>query len=480
MEVNKETLPKGWTIAKFEDLLDYIQPTNYIVKSTDYKDTYPTPVLTAGKSFIKGYTNETEGIFTKLPTIIFDDFTTATQFVNFPFKVKSSAMKILQPTCDLVNIKLAFYYMQTIHLKGETHKRFWISEYSQIPVPLAPLNEQKRILAKLEQLLTDLDKGIEYLETTKQQLKVYRQAVLKSAFEGKFTSEWRARNSKLLNAEQLLEKVKLEKETILKANKINSKPIPDISKDELRELPKLPYTMAWLKLGNLLWSVKDGPHYSPKYQSAGIPFISGGNIRPNGIDFINVKYISQELHDELSKRCKPEKGDVLYSKGGTTGIARVNSYDNDFNVWVHVAVLKAIPMVNPFYLQHALNSHHCYKQSQKYTHGVGNQDLGLTRMVLITLPICSNEEQEEIVKEIESRLSVCDKIEETIESSLQQSEALRLSIIKKAFEGKLVPQDSNDEPAEKLLERIRAAKGYGKPEKKKKVKTIKNKVLVNG
>jgi type I restriction enzyme S subunit len=129
--IDKETLPKGWTIAKFEDLLDYIQPTNYIVKSTEYKDTYPTPVLTAGKSFIKGYTNETDGIFTKLPTIIFDDFTTATQFVNFPFKVKSSAMKILQPTCDLVNIKLAYYYMQIQNIKGETHKRFWISEYSQ-------------------------------------------------------------------------------------------------------------------------------------------------------------------------------------------------------------------------------------------------------------------------------------------------------------------------------------------------------------
>lgn len=470
MEVNKKTLPKGWTIAKFVDLLDYIQPTNYIVKSTDYKDTYPTPVLTAGKSFIKGYTNETDGIFTKLPTIIFDDFTTATQFVNFPFKVKSSAMKILQPTCDLVNIKLAYYFMQIQNIKGETHKRFWISEYSQLPVPLAPLNEQKRIIDKIEELITDLDKGIEFLETTQKQIKVYRQAVLKWAFEGKFTGEWRERNGKLLKAEQLLEKVILEKETILKSNKVNSKPILVISKDELGELPKLPDTMAWLRLGNLLWSVKDGPHYSPKYQSEGIPFISGGNIRPNGIDFKNVKYISQELHNELSKRCKPEKGDVLYTKGGTTGIARVNSYDIDFNVWVHVAVLKAIPMVNPFYLQHALNSHHCYKQSQKYTHGVGNQDLGLTRMILITLPICSNEEQEEIVKEIESRLSVCDKIEEIIENSLQQAEALRLSIIKKAFEGKLVAQNPSDEPADKLLERIRAAKGNGKPEKKEKIK----------
>ncbi len=87
--IELETLPKGWTITKFEDLLDYIKPVAYIVKSIDYKDTYPTPVFTAGKSFIKGYTNETDGIFFKLPTIIFDVFTTATQFVNFSFKVKS-------------------------------------------------------------------------------------------------------------------------------------------------------------------------------------------------------------------------------------------------------------------------------------------------------------------------------------------------------------------------------------------------------
>src|SRR6266849_5945724 len=84
---------EGWTIGKLEDLLDYIQPTEYIVESTEYRNNYKTPVLTPGKSFIKGYTNETKGIFNKLPVIIFDDFTTANKFVNFPFKVKSSAMK---------------------------------------------------------------------------------------------------------------------------------------------------------------------------------------------------------------------------------------------------------------------------------------------------------------------------------------------------------------------------------------------------
>ncbi|MBK8080632.1 MAG: restriction endonuclease subunit S [Saprospiraceae bacterium] len=200
-------------------------------------------------------------------------------------------------------------------------------------------------------------------------------------------------------------------------------------------MPKLPNGGAWVKLGEILWSVKDGPHYSPKYQAHGIPFISGGNIRPNEIDFKNVKYISQELHDELSRRCKPMKMDVLYTKGGTTGIAKVNDYDIEFNVWVHVAVLKAIPSINPYYLQHALNSNHCYKQSQKYTHGVGNQDLGLTRMILITLPVYTLEEQQVIVSELESKLTVCNKIEETISQSLLQVEALRQSILKKALRG---------------------------------------------
>lgn len=184
-----EQLPKGWNLAKLEDLLNYIQPTNYIVESTDYRDTYSTPVLTAGKSFIKGYTNEVTGIFSKLPCIIFDDFTTASRFVNFPFKVKSSAMKILVPKHEDVNIRFAYYFMQTLNIKGETHKRFWISEYSKLPIPLPSPKEQHLIVSKIKQLFTELDKGIEYLQTAKQQLKVYRQAVLKWAFEGKLTNE---------------------------------------------------------------------------------------------------------------------------------------------------------------------------------------------------------------------------------------------------------------------------------------------------
>ena len=322
--------------------------------------------------------------------------------------------------------------------KGSTVKNLNIEAVKQAIIQYPPLPEQQLIVSRIEELLSDLENGKQQLLTAQQQLKVYRQSLLKWAFEGKLTENWRKQQPKLLSGEQILKQIKRERSDLGKLNKITIKPIQDISAEEINELPKLPKEIIWTRLGELIWSVKDGPHYSPKYQDKGIPFISGGNIRPNAIDFEKVKYISKELHEELSKRCKPEKLDLLYTKGGTTGIAKVNTYDIDFNVWVHVAVLKIVPSINPFYLQHALNSNHCYKQSQKYTHGVGNQDLGLTRMILITLPICSIEEQDQIVKELESKLTVCDKIEETISQSLLQAESLRQSILKKAFEGKLV------------------------------------------
>lgn len=345
---------------------------------------------------------------------------------------------------DLVEKKFIRYYFEVLEQvfvkksKGVAVLNISAKDIQESEFHLPSLSEQQAIVSKIEELLSDLENGKQQLLTAQQQLKVYRQSLLKWAFEGKLSGEWRKQQNNLQSSSQLLKMIKKEREEILKSNGIKIKPIQTISEEEKEELPILPNGIVWLKLGEILWSVKDGPHYSPKYQKDGIPFISGGNIRPNGIDFKNVKYISLELHEELSKRCKPMNMDVLYTKGGTTGIAKVNDYDIDFNVWVHIAVLKAIPSINPYYLEYVLNSNHCYKQSQKYTHGVGNQDLGLTRMILITLPICSLEEQNYIVEELESKLTVCDKIEETISNSLQQAETLRQSILKKAFEGRLV------------------------------------------
>jgi type I restriction enzyme S subunit len=235
-----ENLPDTWTIAKLEDLLDYIQPTNFIVNSTDYDDTYKTPVLTAGKSFILGHTNETEGIFNNLPTIIFDDFTTAIKFVTFPFKVKSSAMKILVPTNKIINLKFVYYFMETLRMNVDTHKRYWISVGSKIEIPFPPINEQNRIVEKIEQVFSELDNILKiledltgvyyYLPSTSGKIGLMRQSILKKAFEGKLVEQD-------LNDEPasiLLERIKTEKEQLLPA-KSKTKASKKIKKNTIKK-----------------------------------------------------------------------------------------------------------------------------------------------------------------------------------------------------------------------------------------------------
>ena len=150
-------LPDNWVLVPLEDITEYEQPQPYIVQDTSYSDMYTIPVLTAGKSFILGYTNEDFGIYENVPTIIFDDFTTDSRLVEFPFKVKSSAMKIIQVKRGL-NIEYVALFMSITRLIGETHKRYWISEYSKIALPFPPLDEQKRIVKKVKALYCELDK----------------------------------------------------------------------------------------------------------------------------------------------------------------------------------------------------------------------------------------------------------------------------------------------------------------------------------
>ncbi|GAA6998350.1 hypothetical protein AOH408_07410 [Helicobacter pylori] len=178
--------PKGVEFRKLGEMLEYDQPNKYRVTGKEFDESYPTPVLTAGKTFILGYTNEKDNIYQaskSSPVIIFDDFTTATQWVDFPFKVKSSAMKILLPKNPTINIRFIFFYMQTIpyNISGE-HTRQWISRYSQITIPIPPLEIQQEIVKILDQfsiLTTDLLAGIPAeIEARKKQYEYYREKLL--------------------------------------------------------------------------------------------------------------------------------------------------------------------------------------------------------------------------------------------------------------------------------------------------------------
>ena len=168
-----------WTEKRLGEILIYEQPTKYIVKSTDYNDKYQTPVLTAGKTFILGYTNETEGIFdkSKLPVIIFDDFTTASQFVNFPFKVKSSAMKILTANREM-SARFIYEAMQLIRFTVGGHGRHWISMFSKMPLLVPSLPEQK----KIEEYLTCIDDLIESTQQRIDQTVLWKKGLMQQLF----------------------------------------------------------------------------------------------------------------------------------------------------------------------------------------------------------------------------------------------------------------------------------------------------------
>jgi type I restriction enzyme S subunit len=163
-----------WVEKKLGEILDYLQPIPYLVSSTEYDNSYDVPVLTAGKTFILGYTNEENGVFDKnLPVIIFDDFTTDSKFVDFPFKAKSSAMKILIGRCD-VSVKFIYEAMQQIKYEIGGHGRHWISVFSQIDVLFPSLPEQTKIAT----FLSSIDDRIEALSEQLEQTKLFKKAML--------------------------------------------------------------------------------------------------------------------------------------------------------------------------------------------------------------------------------------------------------------------------------------------------------------
>jgi len=418
--IELETLPKGWTIANFNECCENISLNGIKIKQKQYLVSGKLPVIDQGRELIGGYFNdELLAVPNEPPYIVFGDHTKVKKFVTFKFIAGADGVKVLKPF-DFILQKLFFYFIHAVKMpdKGYArHYQFLASE--KFPIP--PFNEQKRILAKLEQLLTELDKGIEYLETTKQQLKVYRQAVLKWAFEGKLTN----------------------------------KDVKD------GELPK-----GWTKttLGEIVRkvSIKALPTEMPESKFIGMDCIESNALKP---------FMTYQFNQFKSAGNSFKVNHVLYGRMRPY-LNKVYKAEFDGVCSGEFIIMECLNDFNPELLKYILHQRDFVRFANQKTSG-DRPRVSFEELAEYPIFKCSPVEQNLIVQEIESRLSVCDKIEETIESSLQQAEALRLSIIKKAFEGKLVPQDPNDEPAEKLLERIRAEKGNGKPKKKEKAKAEK-------
>ena len=212
------------------------------------------------------------------------------------------------------------------------------------------------------------------------------------------------------------------------------KPLPSLEECEM-PIP-VPHGREWTMLVKLCFKVSDGPHHSPSYVSkdGGVPFLSTRNVRAVGFDLTTVKYVSHDDHAKFTERTKPQIGDILYTKSGTTGIARGNDLDFDFSIWVHVALLKiAQDELFPEFVAMALNSPLCYEQSQQYTQGSSNNDLGLTRMVMILMFLPPISEQKRIVVKVTHFLSPVTRLE----STLTRRESTRTQLLTAAIHAML-------------------------------------------
>lgn len=400
-------LTTEWTKYELGELLSYEQPTPYIVESTDYNDNYKTPVLTAGKSFIIGYTNETAGIYDKLPVIIFDDFTTSTQYVNFSFKVKSSAMKILTANTDLVLPKYIFWRMQLIEFDHSTHKRYWIQQYSKIKVKIPSIPEQERIVAKTEELFSELGNNIETLKNTKKQLGVYRQAVLKSAFEGAFTH-----------------------------HEVSELDLDWASEEETKDLPTIPKEWKYValsKLGDLgRGKSKHRPRNDPKlFEGGKYPFLQTSEVKTA------KRYITEYSKQYGEFGLQQSK---LWPKGTLCITIAANIAETAFlgiDACFPDSVVGFTPYehILPEYIKHFIESQKL--KLWAFAPATAQKNINLDTLENLIIPYCDVNEQKAVIAEIESRITICDNIEKTVDIALKQAEAMRQSILKKAFEGNL-------------------------------------------
>ena len=189
-----------------------------------------------------------------------------------------------------------------------------------------------------------------------------------------------------------------------------------------------------IQLGDVVFSVSDGPHVSPSYVESGIPFLSTRHVRPGGMSWEDLKFISLEEAQIHWRKCKPERGDILYTKGGTTGIAKVVDFDEPVAIWVHIALLKTDKSkVEPLWLEAMLNAPFCYQQSQRLTRGIANRDLGLTRMVTIKMYLPPIELQRKFAR----RVGAVEKLKAAQRASLAELDALFATLQHRAFRGEL-------------------------------------------
>ena len=324
------------------------------------------------------------------------------------------------------------------------------------------------------------------LKRAKVNLKRYRASVLKSAVEGRLTEEWRKEHPQAEDGGMLLDRIlrerkeKWEKDQLLKFREKGKEPTKgweskykEPLEPDADDLPQLPNEWLWVSLDSVCCLIADIDHNMPKSVERGIKFLSAKDLLNNGTLNLTegVKLISEEDYQRLSRKATPQRNDIIYSRiGACLGKARLVETDERFLVSYSCCTIRTV-IASPRFIARYLDCGFVLRRALAGTQSIGVPDLGLDKIKRFPIPLPPLAEQEQIVLLVEERLSQIDSAVKTIDAELIRAKRLRQSILKRAFEGKLVPQNPKDEPASVLLERIKASKETEQPKKKtKKVK----------
>lgn len=433
----------------------------------------------------KGYTPFTDGdlIFAKITPCMENGKIAIVQGLKNGMGFGSTEFHVIRLS-KIIPGKFFFYFLVRKELRKDAKRnmtgsagqlRVSTSYMQQIIFPLPPLPEQRAIVSKIEQLFSDLDNGIESFKKAQAQLKLYRQSVLKAACEGKLVPTEaelaRAEGRDYEAADVLLARIMKERrEKWNGKDKNKERAAPDTN-----DLPALKDGWCWVETNLICKTITDGDHQPPPQSEEGIPFLVISNIKEGKLDFNQTRFVPEYYYQAIQEHRIPKKGDILYSVVGSYGIPAMVDVDRKFCFQRHIALFKPSEFIHGKYMLLALKSDFTFKQATAFATGTAQLTVSLSGLRRIKIPLPPLAEQRRIVAEVERRLSVSNKMEATITESLQKAESLRQSILKKAFEGKLLnkkelekARNATDwEPAEKLLERIRQEKARAGEKKRK-------------
>ena len=415
-------LPKDWKWVKLGEVCDKISLNKIKIKQKDYLEEGTFPVVDQGQDLVGGYYNDEKLLIpNEPPYVVFGDHTRIKKFINFKFIAGADGVKVLKAKNN-IDTKFLYYSLYTIKIEDKGYARhFQLLEKELFPLPPKPT--QQAIVSKIEELFSELDKSIENLRNAQQQLKTYTESVLKWAFEGKLTDDFREKNNTgvRLPAAPLNANIAAE---------------PEVAYRKKNDLPE-----GWKRvaLGDVCTNVEYGSAIKSKKQGK-VPVLRMGNIQNGRFDWTDLVYTED---DEEIKKYLLKKDDVLFNRTNSAELVGKTAIYKDERPAIFAGYLIRINRIENLldanFITYYLNTLEAKKYGNSIrSFGVNQSNINGTKLKSYPIPLPPLEEQQQIVQEIESRLSVVDKMEESITQSLQQAEALRQSILKKAFGGRLV------------------------------------------